>query len=64
MSYMGIPVMTMGYSIESVDICFGNQLADSRGDIGGILCTWVGTCFCRTFFDRNFGVLFEVLCVD
>ena len=28
--------MTMGYSIYSLDICFGTQLADSRGDIGVI----------------------------
>ena len=24
----------MGYYIDSLDICFGTQLADSRGDIG------------------------------
>ena len=32
----GIPVVTMGYSIDSLDICFGTQIADSRGDIGVI----------------------------
>ena len=32
---MWIPVVTMGYSIESLDVCFGNQLADSR-DLGVI----------------------------
>ncbi len=32
----GIPVVTMGYSIDSLDVCFGTQLADSRGDIGAI----------------------------
>ena len=26
----------MGYHIDSLDICFGTQLADSRGDIGVI----------------------------
>ena len=26
----------MGYRIDSFDICFGTQLADSRGDIGVI----------------------------
>ena len=26
----------MGYRIDSLDICFGTQLADSRGDIGVI----------------------------
>ena len=25
----GIPVMTMGYSIDSLDVCFGDQLAGS-----------------------------------
>ena len=29
-------LMTMGYSIESLDICFGNQLADSQDDTGVI----------------------------
>ena len=33
MSCMWIPVVTMGYSIESLDVCFGNQLVDSR-DLG------------------------------
>ena len=28
--------VTMGYHINSLDICFGTQLADSRGDIGVI----------------------------
>ena len=36
MSCMWIPVETMGYSIESLDVYFGNQLADSRGDNGVI----------------------------
>ena len=26
----------MGYHIDSLDVCFGTQLADSRGDIGVI----------------------------
>ena len=26
----------MGYHIDSLDMCFGTQLADSRGDIGVI----------------------------
>ena len=29
-------MVTMGCSIDSLDICFGTQLADSRGDIGVI----------------------------
>ena len=33
---LGIPVVTMGYHIDSLDMCFGTQLADSRGDIGVI----------------------------
>ena len=32
----GIPMVTMGYRIDSLDICFGSQLVDSRGDIGVI----------------------------
>ena len=36
MPCMWIPAVTMGYSIDSLDICFGNQLADSRGDVGVI----------------------------
>jgi len=29
-----MPMVTMGYYFDSLDICFGTQLADSRGDIG------------------------------
>ena len=29
-------MVTMGYYIDSLEICFGSQLADSRGDIGVI----------------------------
>ena len=32
----GIPMVTMGCSIDSLDVCFGTQLTDSRGDIGVI----------------------------
>ena len=49
--------MTMGCSIDSLDICFVNQLADSHGDIG------VDARFRPTFSGRNLGTLFEVLCV-
>ena len=31
-----ILVVTMGYYIDSLDVCFGTQLADFRGDIGVI----------------------------
>ena len=34
MSCDGISVVTMGCSIDSLDVCLGAQLADSRGDIG------------------------------
>ena len=27
----------MGYHIDSLDMCFGTQLADSRGDIGVLM---------------------------
>ena len=37
-------MVTLGYHIDSLDICFGTQLADSRGDIGN-LCIGVGTRF-------------------
>ena len=36
MSCDGISVVTMGCSIDSLDVCFHTQLADSRGDIGVI----------------------------
>jgi hypothetical protein len=36
MSCIWIPVLTMGYYIDSLDVCFGTQLADSWGDIGVI----------------------------
>ena len=29
-------MVTVRYRIDSLDICFGTQLADSRGDIGVI----------------------------
>ena len=53
-------LVTMGCSIDSLDICFRNQLAASRGDI-----VWIGVDahFRPTFSGRNFGALFEVLCV-
>ena len=36
MSCMWIPMVTMGCSIDSLDVCFGTRLADFRGDIGVI----------------------------
>ena len=38
----GIPVVTMGYSIDSVDVCFGDQCGFR--DLGN-LCIGVGTHF-------------------
>ena len=39
----GIPVVTMGYSIDPLDVCFGDQLA---GFVTlGNLCIGVGTRF-------------------
>ena len=33
MSCDGISMVTMGCSVDPLDVCFGYQLADSRGDI-------------------------------
>ena len=52
----------MGYYIDSLDICFGTQLADSQSDVGN-LCIGVDARFRPTFSGRNLGELFEVLCV-
>ena len=52
----GITVVTMGYSIDSLDVCYGTQLADSCSDIGVIFFIGVDACFNYIFFDRNFGV--------
>ena len=45
----------MGYLIDSLDICYGIQLADSRGDVWGNLCIGVDACFYYLFSDGNFG---------
>ena len=37
----GVTMVTMGYSIDSLDVCFGDQLASSVN-----LCIGVGTHFC------------------
>ena len=37
----GIPVVTMGYFIDSLDVCFGDQLAGFVTP--GNLCIGVGT---------------------
>ena len=56
-------MVTMGYHIDSLDICFAIQLADSRGDIGVIYVIGVDAHSCLCFSGRNLGALFEVLCV-
>ena len=46
MSCDGISMVTMGCSVDPLDLCFGYQLADSRGDIGviyayGLVCVLI-----------------------
>ena len=55
----GIPVVTMGYSIDPLDVCFGDQLAGSAHE--PMHRGW--HMFLSWFSGRNFGALFEVLCV-
>ena len=50
----------MGYRIDSLDICFGTQLARHWGN----LCIGVDARSCVCFSGRNLGALFEVLCVE
>ena len=60
----GIPMVTMGCSIDSLHVCFGTQLADSRGDMHwGNLCIGVDARVWPCFSGRNLGALFEVFCV-
>ena len=40
MSCMCLSVVTMGYSCDLLDVCFGDQLACSLN-----LCIGIGTCF-------------------
>ena len=63
MSCIWISVVTMGYYIDSLDICFGPQLADSRGNIGVIYAYGLMHVLVFCFSGRNLGALFEVLCV-
>ena len=55
-------MVTMGYRIDSLDICFGTQRVDSRGDIG-VITHRVDAHSCLCFSGRNLGALFGVLCV-
>ena len=56
-------MVTMGYQIDSLDMCFGTQLADSRGDIGVIYVKGLMHVLVFCFSGRNLGALFDVLCV-
>ena len=56
-------MVTMGYHIDSLDICFGTQLADSCGDIGVVYAYGLMHVLVFCFYGRNLGALFEVLCV-
>ena len=55
----GITVVKMGYSIDSLDVCFGDQLAGSAHE--PMHRGW--HTFSSLLSGRNFGALFEVLCV-
>ena len=59
MSCMCLSVVTMGYSRDLLDVCFGDQLAGSAHE--PMLRGW--HTFSLRFSGRNFGALFEVLCV-
>ena len=56
----GIPVVTMWYSIDSLDVRFRDQLAGSV--TLEIYAQGLAHIFVLTL-RRNFGALFEVLCV-
>ena len=53
----------MGYHIDSLDMCFGIQLMDSRCDIGVIYAQELMHVLVFCFSGRNLGALFEFLCV-
>ena len=54
-------MVTMGYHIYSLDMCFGTQFMDSRGGVINAYGLMHVLVFC--FSRRNLGALFEVLCV-
>ena len=56
----GIPVVTMGYSTDPLDVCFGDQLAGSV--TLGTYAQGLAHVFVVILL-QNFGALFEVLCV-
>ena len=51
----------MGYHIDSLDMCYGIQLADSRGDIGVIYAQELMHVFI-IFSDRTLGSPCSSLC--
>ena len=53
-----ISVVTMGYHVP-LDVCFGDQLAGSAHKL--MHRAWY--TFSSSFSGRDFGALFEVLCV-
>ena len=55
----GMPVVTMGYSIDPLDVCFGDQLAGSAHE--PMHRGW--HTFSSGLSGRNFGALLEALCV-
>ena len=56
-------MVTMGYHIDSLDMCFGILLADSHGDIGVVFAKGLMHVLAFSFSGRNLGALFVVLCV-
>ena len=64
MSCDGLYVVTMGCSVNPLDVCFGYQLTDSRGDIAGNLCIGVDARFHIPFSGRNLGMLLKFLVLD
>ena len=53
----------MGYFFDSLDVYFGTQLVDSRGDIGVIYAQGLMHVLVFCFSGRNLRALFEVLCI-
>ena len=57
---MCLSVVTLGYSRDLLDACFGDQLA---GSVPHELMHRGWHTFSSWLSGRNFGALFEVLCV-
>ena len=53
----------MGYHIDSLDMCLGTQLTDSRGDIGLIYALGLMHVLVFVSLIETLGALFDVLCV-